>query len=90
MSNSQIYRPLNFHIALIGLEIWCKKDKIEVNPAANVTLKSFGEWRETVLLPRKRNDNAQLLTRIDFYGTTIGLGYVGSLCSPKESVAVIQ
>uniref|UniRef100_R4FIC4 SVMP-Den-9 n=1 Tax=Denisonia devisi TaxID=529689 RepID=R4FIC4_DENDV len=85
-----MYRPLNFFIALIGLEIWTNKDQIKIEQDANVTLKSFGEWREKNLLPRKRNDNAQLLTGIDFNGRTVGLAYVGSLCIPTQSVAVIQ
>nr|ABQ01132.1 carinatease-1 [Tropidechis carinatus] len=87
---NMMYRPLNFLIALIGLEIWSNQDKINIEPEVAVTLKSFGKWRETVLLPRKRNDNAQLLTSIEFSGTTVGLGYVGTLCSPEESVAVIE
>uniref|UniRef100_A0A8C7E060 Uncharacterized protein n=1 Tax=Naja naja TaxID=35670 RepID=A0A8C7E060_NAJNA len=82
------YRRLNFHIALIGLEIWSNKDKFDMDPEANVTLKSFAEWREK-LPPHKRNDNAQLLTGIDFNGTTVGLAYTGTLCT-WGSVAVVQ
>uniref|UniRef100_A0A0B8RZW0 Metalloproteinase (Type III) 4a n=1 Tax=Philothamnus irregularis TaxID=1899461 RepID=A0A0B8RZW0_9SAUR len=85
-----IFRVLDIHIAIIGLEIWSEQDKINVQSAANVTLDLFGRWRETDLLPRKRNDNAQLLTGIDFNGPTIGYGYVGSLCQLKRSVAIVQ
>uniref|UniRef100_R4G2D3 SVMP-Aca-4 n=1 Tax=Acanthophis wellsi TaxID=239747 RepID=R4G2D3_9SAUR len=85
-----MYRPLNIFIALIGLQIWTNKDKINIEPEVAVTLTSFGKWRETVLLPRRRNDNAQLLTGIDFNGATVGRAYVGTLCSPEKSVAVIQ
>nr|F8RKV9.1 RecName: Full=Zinc metalloproteinase-disintegrin-like MTP9; AltName: Full=Snake venom metalloproteinase; Short=SVMP; Flags: Precursor [Drysdalia coronoides]AEH95529.1 MTP9 [Drysdalia coronoides] len=85
-----MYRPLNFFIALIGLEIWSNQDEINIEPEVAVTLRSFGEWRNTTLLPRKRNDNAQLLTGIDFNGATVGLAYVGTLCRPTQSVAVIQ
>uniref|UniRef100_A0A8C6XIT1 Uncharacterized protein n=1 Tax=Naja naja TaxID=35670 RepID=A0A8C6XIT1_NAJNA len=84
------FRPLNIHIALIGLEIWSNQDQINLQPTASVTLDLFGEWRETVLLPRKRNDNAQLLTGIDFKGLTIGVAEVGSMCNPRTSVAVVQ
>nr|QSI84040.1 snake venom metalloprotease [Calliophis bivirgatus] len=84
-----MYRALNFHIALIGLEIWSKGNEIDVQSDVGVTLKSFGEWRETVLLPRKRNDNAQLLTGIDFSGDTVGLGNISTLCT-QRSVAVVQ
>uniref|UniRef100_A0A0F7YYV1 Metalloproteinase (Type III) 2b n=1 Tax=Micrurus fulvius TaxID=8637 RepID=A0A0F7YYV1_MICFL len=87
---NMIYRPLNFHIALIGLEIWSNRDKIDIHPNASITLDSFEEWRKNDLLPRKMNDNAQLLTRIDFNGTTVGLAYVGTICDPTASVAVIQ
>ncbi|XP_058050816.1 zinc metalloproteinase-disintegrin-like MTP9 [Ahaetulla prasina] len=87
---NRIYRPLNIHVALIGLEIWSNRDKINVQSASGVTLDLFGEWRETDLLPRKRNDNAQLLTRIDFDGYTVGLGYVGTLCVPMYSAAIVQ
>nr|D5LMJ3.1 RecName: Full=Zinc metalloproteinase-disintegrin-like atrase-A; AltName: Full=Snake venom metalloproteinase; Short=SVMP; Flags: Precursor [Naja atra]ADF43026.1 metalloproteinase atrase A [Naja atra] len=82
------YRRLNFHIALIGLEIWSNQDKVDMDPGANVTLKSFAEWRAK-LPPHKRNDNAQLLTGIDFNGTTVGLAYTGTLCT-WGSVAVVQ
>uniref|UniRef100_A0A098M208 Metalloproteinase (Type III) 9a n=1 Tax=Hypsiglena sp. JMG-2014 TaxID=1550645 RepID=A0A098M208_9SAUR len=85
-----IYRALNIHVALTGLEIWSNEDKFDVQSAVNVTLDSFGSWRETDLLPRKRNDNAQLLTSVDFDGSTIGYGYVGTLCSPKFSSAIVQ
>nr|ABQ01133.1 porphyriacase-1 [Pseudechis porphyriacus] len=85
-----MYRPLNFFIALIGLEIWTNKDEIKIEPEAKVTLKSFGEWREKKLLPRKRNDNAQLLTGIKFNANTVGRAYVGTLCSLEKSVAVIH
>ncbi|KAG8141327.1 putative Snake venom metalloprotein, partial [Naja naja] len=85
-----MYRHLNFHIALIGLEIWSNGNEIKVQSDVRVTLDLFGEWREKKLLPRKRNDNAQLLTGTDFNGTTTGLGYIGSLCSLKKSVAVVQ
>uniref|UniRef100_A0A194AS47 Metalloproteinase type III 2 n=2 Tax=Micrurus TaxID=8634 RepID=A0A194AS47_9SAUR len=87
---NKMYRHLNFHIALTGLEIWTKRDEINVRSNVAVTLDLFGKWREKKLLPRKRNDNAQLLTRIDFNGNTLGLAHIGSLCSPKTSVAVVQ
>uniref|UniRef100_A0A182C5R1 Metalloproteinase n=1 Tax=Phalotris mertensi TaxID=1260334 RepID=A0A182C5R1_9SAUR len=87
---NMIYRALNIHVALIGLEIWSNGDQINVQSNPYVTLDLFGAWRETNLLPRKRNDNAQLLTSIDFNGLTVGLGYIGSLCQPKYSSAIVQ
>nr|D8VNS0.1 RecName: Full=Zinc metalloproteinase-disintegrin-like; AltName: Full=Snake venom metalloproteinase; Short=SVMP; Flags: Precursor [Cerberus rynchops]ADJ51055.1 venom metalloproteinase [Cerberus rynchops] len=84
------YRLLNIHIALIFIEIWSHQDKINVQPMVRVTLDSFGTWRETDLLPRRSHDNAQLYTNVDFDGPTVGYAYVGSLCKPKHSVAIIQ
>uniref|UniRef100_A0A182C6B6 Metalloproteinase n=1 Tax=Phalotris mertensi TaxID=1260334 RepID=A0A182C6B6_9SAUR len=85
-----IYRALNIHVALIGLEIWSDHDKINVQSNASVTLDLFGAWRKTDLLPRKRNDNAQLLTSIDFNGPTLGIAFVGSICHPSGSSAIVQ
>uniref|UniRef100_A0A182C5W4 Metalloproteinase n=1 Tax=Phalotris mertensi TaxID=1260334 RepID=A0A182C5W4_9SAUR len=87
---NMIYRPLNIHVALIGLEIWSKKDLIKVKSNTEVTLNSFGKWRERKLLRRKKNDNAQLITSVDLDGDTIGYAYVGSICHPKKSSAIVQ
>ncbi|XP_053125797.1 zinc metalloproteinase-disintegrin-like NaMP [Hemicordylus capensis] len=85
-----IYKPINIHIALIGLEVWSDGDKIEVNKAAGVTLDRFSKWRKADLLKRKKNDNAQLLTGIDFTGPTVGLSFVGTMCNSAYSVGVVQ
>uniref|UniRef100_A0A098M212 Metalloproteinase (Type III) 7b n=1 Tax=Hypsiglena sp. JMG-2014 TaxID=1550645 RepID=A0A098M212_9SAUR len=85
-----MYRILRIHVALIGLEIWSDRDKINVQTNASVTLDLFGAWRESDLLPRRNNDNAHLLTSTDFDGPIVGLGYIGTLCSPKYSSAVVQ
>uniref|UniRef100_A0A1L8D5Y0 Snake venom metalloproteinase n=1 Tax=Bothrops atrox TaxID=8725 RepID=A0A1L8D5Y0_BOTAT len=87
---NEIYRYLNIRIALVGTDIWSNGDLINVESAANVTLDSFGTWRETVLLNRKSHDNAQLLTAIDFNGPTIGIAYIASMCELKHSVGAIM
>ncbi|XP_032085194.1 zinc metalloproteinase-disintegrin-like MTP9 [Thamnophis elegans] len=87
---NMMLRPLKIYVALIGIETWTDEDKINVTESNDATLVSFETWRETDLLPRKWNDNAQLLTDIDFTGRTIGYAPVGSLCLPKKSVAIIQ
>ncbi|XP_070621429.1 zinc metalloproteinase-disintegrin-like atragin [Erythrolamprus reginae] len=85
-----MYRDLDVYIALIGLEIWSDKDKINVQSDVDATLDLFGAWREKDLLPRRSHDNAQLLTGIDFNGQTVGLGYMDSFCRSKYSSAVVQ
>nr|QGC85375.1 metalloproteinase [Dispholidus typus] len=86
---NRMFKDLYIHVALIGLETWTDGDKIDVLPSASDTLKSFGRWREIDLLKRKMNDNAQLLTEIDFDGV-VGLAYVGSICKPYNSVGTAQ
>uniref|UniRef100_A0A194ARM9 Metalloproteinase type I 7 n=1 Tax=Agkistrodon piscivorus TaxID=8715 RepID=A0A194ARM9_9SAUR len=86
----EIYRPLNIRLALVSLEIWSKKDLIAVTSTANVTLASFGNWRETDLLNRKSHDNAQLLTAIKINRPTIGLAYRNGMCDPKHSVGIVE
>ncbi|XP_054853370.1 zinc metalloproteinase-disintegrin-like NaMP [Eublepharis macularius] len=85
-----VYKAINIHVALIGLEIWSDGDKIVVDISAGVTLDRFSNWRQTVLLKRKRNDNAQLLTGIDLDGPTVGLAFVGTICSDAHSAGIVQ
>ncbi|XP_032084682.1 zinc metalloproteinase-disintegrin-like BmMP [Thamnophis elegans] len=87
---NMMMRSLRIHLALVGIEIWNNGDKINVQESKDATLKSFETWRETDLLPRKGNDNAQLLTAIDFKGDTVGYAPVGSICMSEDSVAIIQ
>ncbi|XP_032085734.1 zinc metalloproteinase-disintegrin-like atragin [Thamnophis elegans] len=87
---NMMMRPLRIHLALVGIEFWTDGDKIYVQESTDATLELFETWRETDLLPRKGNDNAQLLTDIDFEGASVGYAPIGSLCRSKESVAIIQ
>ncbi|KAL7981397.1 hypothetical protein Chor_002293 [Crotalus horridus] len=89
-SINEIYIPLNIRFALVGLEIWSNGDLINVTSAANVTLKSFGNWTETDLLKRKSHDNAQLLTAIILNRPTIGIAYTDGMCDLKHSVGIVQ
>ncbi|XP_066509194.1 zinc metalloproteinase-disintegrin-like protein H3 [Hoplias malabaricus] len=84
-----VYKPVNTFIALIGLEIWTDSDKITVTPPAGETLNSFTTWRNSVLMKRQNHNNAHLITGIDFEGSTVGLAFIGTLCS-DHSTAVIQ
>nr|AAF01041.1 metalloproteinase precursor [Atractaspis engaddensis] len=87
---NKISSSLNVHIALIGLEIWTDQDKIHVKSNASDTLDSFEEWREKILLPRKRNDNSQFLTSIKFDNYTLGLAAMNSICNSENSAAIVQ
>ncbi|XP_070621425.1 zinc metalloproteinase-disintegrin-like ohanin [Erythrolamprus reginae] len=87
---NMVYKPLNIHVALTGLEIWSDEDKIHVNVESGATLSQFSTWREEVLLKRKSNDNAQLLSGIDFTGATVGLAYIATMCVPAFSTGIVQ
>uniref|UniRef100_A0A1L8D5Z3 BATXSVMPII4 n=1 Tax=Bothrops atrox TaxID=8725 RepID=A0A1L8D5Z3_BOTAT len=87
---NEMFIPLNIRVALICLEIWSDRDKINVTSAGDVTLNSFRKWRATDLLKRKSHDNAQLLTVIDFDGSTLGLTRMATMCDPYGSVAMIK
>ncbi|NXW21972.1 ADAM8 protein, partial [Circaetus pectoralis] len=85
----KLYQPLHLRVALIGLEVWSHKDKIVVSPNPEVTLDNFLHWREAELLQRKPHDNAQLITGIDFHGTTVGLAKKLVMCT-RDSGGVNQ
>uniref|UniRef100_J3RY86 Metalloproteinase (Type III) 2b n=1 Tax=Crotalus adamanteus TaxID=8729 RepID=J3RY86_CROAD len=87
---NEIYRYLYIRVALVGLEIWSDGDLSNVTLSSGNTLDSFGEWRKRDLLRRKRHDNAQLLTAIDFSGNTIGRASIANMCDPKYSTGIVQ
>ncbi|XP_072006311.1 zinc metalloproteinase-disintegrin-like VLAIP-A [Engystomops pustulosus] len=87
---NQVYKPLNLFVSLTGLEIWSNGNPIEVNSSPQANLNRFSEWREKDLLRRKPHDNAQLLTNIDLYGSTVGLAWIGTLCSNTHSAGIVQ
>ncbi|VTJ70324.1 Hypothetical predicted protein [Marmota monax] len=84
----KFYQELNFRVVLVGLEIW-SRDKVPISPHANITLENFLSWRAQDLIGRHPHDNVQLITGVDFTGTTVGLAQVSALCS-RASGAVNQ
>ncbi|XP_028654773.1 disintegrin and metalloproteinase domain-containing protein 28 isoform X2 [Erpetoichthys calabaricus] len=84
-----VYKPLKTFVALVGLEYWTTSDKISITAPAGATLDTFTKWRNSELVTTLKHDNAQLLTGIDFEGATVGLAYVGTMCS-QYSTGVIQ
>ncbi|KAG8441049.1 hypothetical protein GDO86_006694 [Hymenochirus boettgeri] len=85
-----VYKEVNIFVALTGLEIWNNYDKFTVVSSANDNLVRFSNWRTRDLLPIKSHDNAQFITNMDFDGSTVGLAYVGTMCSDTHSTGVIQ
>uniref|UniRef100_I3KGH4 ADAM metallopeptidase domain 28 n=1 Tax=Oreochromis niloticus TaxID=8128 RepID=I3KGH4_ORENI len=86
---NMVYKPLRTFIALVGLEIWSNGDLISVTPPAGANLDAFMKWRNSELVTRIKHDNAHLISGIDFEGATVGLAFIGTLCS-GHSVGVVQ
>ncbi|XP_074153329.1 disintegrin and metalloproteinase domain-containing protein 8 isoform X2 [Sminthopsis crassicaudata] len=80
----KLYQKLNFRVVLIGLEMWDRQDKVQVSSSPDATLDNFLGWRSRELVPRKKHDNAQLITGVDFDHTTVGLAKVASMCTPSS------
>ncbi|KAM4036231.1 zinc metalloproteinase-disintegrin-like VAP1 [Anomaloglossus baeobatrachus] len=85
-----VYKPLTVYLALICLEIWETTDQFAVSTSASKDLDLFSNWRKTVLLPRQAHDNAMFITSTDLDGSTVGLAFVGTMCSQSHSSGVIQ
>ncbi|XP_078061103.1 disintegrin and metalloproteinase domain-containing protein 12 isoform X2 [Mustelus asterias] len=82
------YRPLNIRVALVGVEVWTKRDPFQILNSPSDTLKSFLKWREEDLLPRLPHDNAQLLIGGTFTGGTVGMASQSTMCSRDRSGGV--
>lgn len=79
----QVYKAINIYVALIGLEIWTDNDKCLLSRTAGFTLDSFSKWRNSDLLKRKRNDNAQLITCVSLFSNCMSKRVKG-ICSYKN------
>lgn len=86
---NMLYQPLNLYIALVGLEIWNKKDllTIDKNNAEN-TLRKFLHYRMKRINPTIPNDNAQLLVGVQFPTGVVGKAPQGKICMHKSSGGV--
>nr|ADI47579.1 metalloproteinase [Echis carinatus sochureki] len=87
---NEIYLPLNIRVPLCGLEFWCNGDLINVTFTADDTMDSFGEWRVSDLLNRKKHDYVQLLTNITLDFKSLGMAFVDGMCKPYRSVGLIK
>ncbi|XP_036618184.1 disintegrin and metalloproteinase domain-containing protein 8-like [Trichosurus vulpecula] len=77
----RLYQLLNFRVVLIGLEIWDKGNKAAITNDIQSSLNSFLKWRENNLIKKKKHDNAQLITALDFGEDVVGLARLGSMCT---------
>ncbi|PNI16643.1 ADAM8 isoform 2 [Pan troglodytes] len=85
----KLYQKLNFRVVLVGLEIWNSQDRFHVSPDPSVTLENLLTWQARQRTRRHLHDNIQLITGVDFTGTTVGFARVSAMCS-RSSGAVNQ
>ncbi|XP_053241224.1 disintegrin and metalloproteinase domain-containing protein 20-like [Podarcis raffonei] len=86
MVNS-FFEPFLVEVSIAGLEIWSEKNLIDVDSGIGATLKAFSIWSRNTLLNHLKNDAAHLIVYRS-YGSTIGLAYVGQICSKYWATAL--
>ncbi|KAK2583790.1 hypothetical protein KPH14_009691 [Odynerus spinipes] len=83
-----LFMPLNIFIALVGVQVWTDADEITLSPNGDNTLSNFLRYRREKLVQDMPNDNAQLLTRIQFEGGVVGKALKGPICTYEFSGGV--
>ncbi|XP_054288556.1 disintegrin and metalloproteinase domain-containing protein 12 [Macrosteles quadrilineatus] len=83
-----LYVPLNIFIALVGVVVWTEYDEIALSANGDTTLTNFLHYRREKLVKEHPNDNAQLLTRIQFEGGVVGKALKGPICTFEFSGGV--
>ncbi|XP_071828351.1 disintegrin and metalloproteinase domain-containing protein 12-like isoform X2 [Apostichopus japonicus] len=84
-----IYLAVNTRVALASVITW-ESDPFDVSTNPSTALGQFQKWREEFLVPRVSHDNAQLLTGLNFDGSTVGMAALGTMCSRDRSCGVTQ
>ena len=87
-----VYKPLGLRVALTSAVYWKTSDPITISSNPDPTLDNFNTYRQNNWIKDDRypNDNAQLITGIDFSGSTVGLAGVNAICSQTRSAGVNQ
>ena len=83
-----LYSPLNIYIALVGVVVWTEYDEIKLSSDGDTTLKNFLNYRKERLVKDHPNDNAQLLTGVQFEGGVVGKALKGPMCTYEFSGGV--
>lgn len=84
-----MYSALNIQIVLVGLEIWTDKNQISVmEGSAGDVLGRFVSWRQKDLLKRSRNDVSHLIIGRGSYNGSIGMAFVGTVCSQVQGGSI--
>nr|XP_048278099.1 disintegrin and metalloproteinase domain-containing protein 7 [Myodes glareolus] len=87
---NMIYKTLNIHVALAGLEVWSAGDKIEIVSNLETALLHFSTWQETVLKKRKDFDHVILLSGKWLYTPLQGIAYPRGMCQTLRSCSIVK
>ncbi|XP_074854627.1 disintegrin and metalloproteinase domain-containing protein 20-like [Carettochelys insculpta] len=84
-----LYDPLGIHLFVVGVEIWTQTNRINITGDINTLLDQFNTWRAKELVSRLPSDVWHLMAYQSF-GITLGLAFVGTVCSPDWASAVLS
>uniref|UniRef100_A0A452HZB2 Uncharacterized protein n=1 Tax=Gopherus agassizii TaxID=38772 RepID=A0A452HZB2_9SAUR len=84
-----MYDPLGVRLFIVGLEIWTQNNLIPISDTINALLGTFNNWRKRELYPRLPHDAGHLVTYKGF-GVTLGLAFIGTVCSHHWGSAVLS
>nr|XP_044622780.1 disintegrin and metalloproteinase domain-containing protein 7 [Equus asinus] len=87
---NMIYKTLDVHVTLVGLETWTNGDKIEIDSNIKTTLLRFSAWQEIILKKRKNFDHVVLLSGKWIYTHGQGTSYPGGMCLPYYSSSIVK
>ncbi|XP_055309385.1 disintegrin and metalloproteinase domain-containing protein 12-like [Sitodiplosis mosellana] len=86
---NSLYVPLNIFVALVDVVVWTEQNEIKLSSNGDETLKNFLAYRRKVLSKDHPNDNAQLLTEMEFEGGVVGKSLKGPICTFEFSGGVV-
>ncbi|XP_005885988.1 PREDICTED: disintegrin and metalloproteinase domain-containing protein 7 [Myotis brandtii] len=87
---NMIYKTLDIHVTLVGLEMWTSGDKIKIDSNMETTLSRFSAWQQAVLKKKKNYDHVLLLSGKWLYTNAQGISYPGGMCLPYYSCSVVK
>ncbi|RWS27378.1 metalloprotease P-II-like protein [Leptotrombidium deliense] len=83
-------KPFNVNVTLAGIVYWDKKDKIQIDSNATVTLLNFGDYNANILRNKYKQcyRTAHLFTAQVFQEQTLGLAPINLVCEMNGDFAV--
>ncbi|XP_060864601.1 disintegrin and metalloproteinase domain-containing protein 9 [Metopolophium dirhodum] len=85
---NSLYIPLNIFITLVGVVVWTEYNEITLESNGDTTLTNFLTYRREHLVKDHPNDNAQLLTKVQFENGVVGKALKGPICTYEFSGGV--